>query len=51
VHTGLYGADDFQRLPKDLRPHLSLPGIDRLLPLIDDLAPSPHAAGRGGKSR
>jgi HAD superfamily hydrolase (TIGR01450 family) len=35
VHTGLYGADDFNRLPKDLRPHVSLAGIDRLLPLMN----------------
>jgi NagD protein len=34
VHTGLYGADDFDRLPKDLRPHLSLPGVNELLTLI-----------------
>jgi HAD superfamily hydrolase (TIGR01450 family) len=34
VHTGLYGADDFDRLPHHLRPHLSLPGIDQLLSLV-----------------
>jgi NagD protein len=34
VHTGLYGAADFDRLPPALRPHLSLPGVDRLLEII-----------------
>ena len=34
VHTGLYGADDFNRLPQGLRPHLSLPGVEQLLQLI-----------------
>lgn len=34
VHTGLYGAGDFASLPLQLQPHLSLPGIDRLLEII-----------------
>jgi 4-nitrophenyl phosphatase len=34
VHTGLYGAADFEQLPPDLRPHLSLGGVDQLLRII-----------------
>lgn len=34
VHTGLSDASDFQRLPVNSRPHLSLSGIDRLLELV-----------------
>jgi HAD superfamily hydrolase (TIGR01450 family) len=31
VHTGPYSAADFDRLPRQRRPSLSLPGIDQLL--------------------
>lgn len=34
VHTGLYTADDFARLPANRQPHYSLPGINKLLELI-----------------
>ena len=34
VHTGLSSAEDFDRLPADSRPHLSLTGVDRLLEML-----------------
>ncbi|CAM3714488.1 HAD-IIA family hydrolase [Polaromonas hydrogenivorans] len=34
VHTGLSDAADFDRLPADSRPHLSLPGVAQLLELV-----------------
>jgi len=34
VHTGLSSAEDFERLPADSRPHLSLSGVDRLLEML-----------------
>jgi len=34
VHTGLCDASDFERLPENRRPHLSLSGVDRLLALV-----------------
>ncbi len=34
VHTGLSSASDFDKLPAELRPHLSLTGVDRLLELL-----------------
>lgn len=34
VHTGLSSAEDFERLPVDSRPHLSLTGVDRLLEML-----------------
>ncbi|MAK56440.1 MAG: haloacid dehalogenase [Pusillimonas sp.] len=34
VHTGLYKADDFARLPQNRQPHYSLSGIDKLLELL-----------------
>ena len=34
VHTGLSSAEDFDRLPVDSRPHLSLTGVDRLLEML-----------------
>jgi hypothetical protein len=34
VHTGLSSAADFDRLPLEHRPHLSLPGVDRLLEML-----------------
>ncbi|MDR2990403.1 MAG: HAD hydrolase-like protein [Burkholderiaceae bacterium] len=43
VHTGMYGADDFEQLPRQLRPHLSLPDVDRLLRLISDPEEPPDA--------
>ena len=34
VHTGLNSAEDFERLPVDSRPHLSISGVDRLLGML-----------------
>ena len=34
VHTGLSSAEDFERLPADSRPHLSIRGVDRLLEML-----------------
>jgi len=34
VHTGLSSAEDFERLPANSRPHLSLAGVDRLLEML-----------------
>jgi 4-nitrophenyl phosphatase len=34
VHTGLSSAEDFERLPADSRPHLSISGVDRLLEML-----------------
>jgi 4-nitrophenyl phosphatase len=34
VHTGLGSASSFNELPVALRPHFSLKGVDKLLPLI-----------------
>ncbi|MDR3455415.1 MAG: HAD hydrolase-like protein [Rhodoferax sp.] len=34
VHTGLSSAEDFERLPVDSQPHLSLTGVDRLLEML-----------------
>jgi len=34
VHTGLNSAADFDALPPQSRPHLSLTGVDRLLEML-----------------
>jgi len=34
VHTGLSSAEDFERLPADRRPHLSISGVNRLLQML-----------------
>ena len=34
VHTGISGAEEFERLPTELRPHLSLPNVNELYRLM-----------------